>query len=131
VFLVKKNAKQEPQSMNVYALDSTVTRPTMDTPLCFAPCANIFRQGNLCLGSATLPKRLTVTELGEAENTLLLSRYTGFKFDAMNLTFEGQTYERCVDVLKSLQNKPSFPDAALRKTGETLGAVLSQQAGGR
>lgn len=131
VFLVKKNDRNVPTSMYVYAIDSTVSRPTLSTALSFAPCGNLYRQSNLCLGSATLPKKITASELTEAENTLLLSRYTGFKFESINLSFNGESHDSCIDVLRSLSNKNSFPDSALKLTGETLGDVLKTHSGAR
>ncbi|MBE1302003.1 MAG: hypothetical protein GJ680_19120 [Alteromonadaceae bacterium] len=61
--------------LSVFALGNQ-KRPTADTPLFHAPLMNIGVCGDLCQGSATLPKSISLANLHEVEATIYESNFT-------------------------------------------------------
>lgn len=63
------------KKMKVFALGSNA-RPTPSTRLYHAPLMNIDGSGEVCQGTAVLPKRISVSSIGECEDTIVRSKFT-------------------------------------------------------
>lgn len=60
---------------SVHALKDSV-RPTMDTPLFHAPYFNVYDHGNICVGSAAIPDRLSPSTIATWEQAFFESEFT-------------------------------------------------------
>ena len=78
LFVLDKRTK----GLSVFAL-ATGARPHANTPIYRAPLMNVNKEGAICLGSATLPKDPTNTNIVEMENCLYDSN-----FSHLNVTCE-------------------------------------------
>lgn len=58
--------KLENRTLSVAVLRSSKNRPTSDTRIYHAPLPNIYVNGNICLGTALLPKGNDIDEISEA-----------------------------------------------------------------
>ncbi|HCV01183.1 MULTISPECIES: hypothetical protein [Pseudoalteromonas] len=62
LFCLEKDKQEEPNGLIVFALPSN-QRPNENTHLYHAPLMNIYSNGVVCQGNATLPKKITsITE---------------------------------------------------------------------
>jgi len=111
VFFVSK-AKQR---LSVIATKES-GRPSLSSTIFHAPLANLYTDTHLCLGTAFLPKERSSNNIVEIEDCLLRSRYSGFKFDCLNLT--DTDYVKPFDLWNDLQLKESFPLELLKPVNE-------------
>lgn len=82
LFCLNKNKQGEPSSLKVFTLPSN-QRPNDNTHLYYAPLMNIYSQGAVCQGSATLPKHINSVAdcMNEVEETVLASNFTHVNHD--------------------------------------------------
>ncbi|GAA4649817.1 hypothetical protein GCM10023116_20980 [Kistimonas scapharcae] len=63
------------RDVRIFGLPSN-SRPTLTTRLYHAPLANIYEDGRLCQGTATLPSSVTLDNLADCESCLFDSQFT-------------------------------------------------------
>lgn len=103
VFKVTKN------SLNIYATKQGSKRPTPQTALFELPIWNVFNNGSVCLGSASLPSQFkSLEDLVDAWKKIWFQ--TTFSHD-------GQDTEK---LWSGLEGKEKFP---IKKLGQRLGTI--------
>ncbi|AXV67705.1 hypothetical protein D0907_20465 (plasmid) [Pseudoalteromonas lipolytica] len=77
LFCLEKGKQGEPNGLIVFALPSN-QRPNENTHLYHAPLMNIYSNGVVCQGNATLPKKIiSIAEcMNDVEKTVLASNFT-------------------------------------------------------
>lgn len=98
-------ASKKINRMSVVATNSKL-RPDLSTPIYHAPLANIYDDTHLCQGSAHLPPQRNSSTIIEMEDTLLKSRYSGFKFDSIKGC---NGHAECVRFYKDIDGDKEFP----------------------
>lgn len=104
-------------------------RPTLRTPLYHAPVWNVFRDGAVCLGSASVPGMVGPESIPDYEAAIFDSRFSHGNFRG-NLRIEGKTGEVSdLDHLRfwrglARDKATRFPHGALVPMGQRLGDFL-------
>ena len=113
--------RAQPGSLDVRAIASN-DRPEADTPLCRAPYWNVNDQGNVCLGSARVPREVTIASLPGWEEGFFQSEFT-HPNAAKKLTEHPEGF---IGLWTSLIGKRTFPAEYLAGAGETLNQFLQR-----
>ena len=97
-------------------------RPEADTPLYRAPYWNVNDQGSVCLGSARVPREVTIASLPRWEEGFFQSEFT-HPNAAKKLTEHPGGF---IGLWTSLIGKSAFPAEYLAAAGETLNQFLQR-----
>lgn len=119
------------EELRVYAL-KTRKRPDADTALYHAPLMNIYRDGRLCRGTATLPATFEVESRGEWEQAVFDTAYSHTNHsDTLNLkdkrSVSNMDHLRFWRELEK-EKATRFPSRALKPFGHTVSVLLRQGA---
>jgi hypothetical protein len=107
--------------LDVYAL-ATDARPTPETELFVAPYPNVSPNGNVCLGTADVPRRHGPSTIGAWERGFFESTFTHAHAGGDRITrYSGGVYRLWKHVIES----GSFPSEALLPAKRTLGQLLA------
>ncbi len=98
------------------------SRPEADTPLFCAPYWNVNDQGGVCLGSARVPREVTIASLTRWEEAFFQSEFT--HPNAMKKLTEHPG--GFVGLWTSLLGESTFPAQYLAGAGETLNQFLQR-----
>ncbi|MUJ20364.1 hypothetical protein [Aliivibrio fischeri] len=112
-------------TINLSAVKSDVIRPDHNTELFHVPLGNIYTSGDLCIGTAKMPSKVSIKTMNEIESVLFASNYSGYKFDSFTPIVNGVEEPKLIDGLLALSAKPYFPDDWLLSKKQTLGELLS------
>lgn len=98
------------------------TRPTLDTPLMFAPYMNVYASGALCLGSMPIPKGSLTDTVPAWESAFWGSAFT-HPNNHSAVSYRGGMHQLFADLLDGKHK--TFPKRALKPmTNVTLGSLL-------
>ncbi|AZL83407.1 hypothetical protein EIJ81_00645 (plasmid) [Aliivibrio salmonicida] len=112
-------------TINLSVVKSEINRPDNSTELFHAPLANIYKSGDLCIGSAKMPDEICIKSIDEIEAVLFESNYSGYKFDSFTPTITDIEAPLLTDGLLSISTTSCFPDDWLISKNQTLGDLLS------
>ena len=97
-------------------------RPEPGTALCRAPYWNVNDSGNVCLGTAKVPRQLSAVSLSEWERGFFESEFT-HPNGAHKLVDHPEGF---MGLWKSILGQPRFPDVHLAGAGETVAQFINR-----
>lgn len=122
LYIVKTTERR----MNVFALGSN-SRPTGKSKLYHAPLMNLDEHGSLCLGTAHLPRSITIDDLEACQASLVESQFTHtnhtmtLKGGATNTTHFAFWKSKAA---KGKQGPGRVKASEMQPLGKTLGGIL-------
>ncbi|CAG9255085.1 PRTRC system protein B [Paraburkholderia unamae] len=112
----------------VYALKESA-RPSPDTPLFEPPYFNTWDQGQICIGSAQVPRRIEVDAIGGWEEGFFNSAFTHPNHGGKRVAYQDGFFAFWRDMLDG--KFESFPlDALVAMKGATAGRLVAGAIGG-
>ena len=132
-FCLEKDKQGEPNGLIVFALPSN-QRPNENTHLYHAPLMNIYSNGVVCQGNATLPKKIiSIAEcMNDVEKTVLASNFTHVNLEKTLNAKEVVTTQNLLAFWSAKANTKSLRNAKVRmreltrfmRLGEFLSSAL-------
>lgn len=105
----------------VFALSEN-SRPTKDTVLCHAPYFNVYDNGNICIGTAAIPEKVTVDAIPVWENAFFGSEFTHVNGNVKRIGHPNGEYAFWKAMLDGQFTE--FPMDLLVTTTETLPSIM-------
>ncbi|MCK4118360.1 PRTRC system protein B [Ralstonia nicotianae] len=103
-------------------------RPTPDTALYEPPYFNTWDHGQICIGSAHIPKQIDVASMPGWEEAFFSSAFTHPNHGGQRVKFDRGAYAFWKDMLDG--KFPEFPKEVLVPMNKTLGDLIARPNGG-